>query len=86
MRSGERSAVEVTKEAIGRIAASDPQVGAFLAVSGDQARAAAAKIDAALAAGDARVKGLPLLGLPVAVKDNICTQGDLLAMHASRPY
>lgn len=75
VRSGEASAVEVVKEALGRIAAEDGQVGAFLAVSGDRAVAAAAALDARLAQGDAAAKALPLLGLPVAVKDNLCTAG-----------
>lgn len=67
--------MEVVKEALGRITAEDGRVGAFLGVSGDRAVAAAAALDARLAQGGAAVKALPLLGLPVAVKDNICTAG-----------
>ncbi len=75
VRSGEANAVDGVKAALGRIQAEDGQIGAFLAVSGDKAVAAAAALDAKLAKGDAATKALPLLGLPVAVKDNICTAG-----------
>jgi hypothetical protein len=75
VRSGAASAVEGVKAALGRIQAEDGRIGAFLAVSGDKAVAAAAALDAKLAKGDAATKALPLLGLPVAVKDNICTAG-----------
>jgi len=53
-----------------RIAAHDAQLHAFLAVDGDRALAAARTWDERYARGDDLP---PLAGLPVAVKDNICT-------------
>jgi len=68
----EVSATEVTQAFLARIAAKDDAVGAFLAVTAEQALAQAAAVDATIASGgDA---GL-LAGVPVALKDNLCTHG-----------
>ena len=69
--AGERSASSVLEEHLGRIAGREPEIGAFNHVMADEARAAAAEIDAAAARG--QVPG-PLAGVPVAVKDNLCTR------------
>lgn len=69
--SGEVSAVEVATAHLDRIAATDPQVHAFLHVDGDAAVAAAAAVDAARAAGEPLG---PLAGVPVAVKDVFATR------------
>lgn len=66
------SAQEVTEAFLARIAAKDEEVGAFLTVISDQAQAQAAAVDAALARGEAVG---PLAGVPVALKDNLCTMG-----------
>jgi aspartyl-tRNA(Asn)/glutamyl-tRNA(Gln) amidotransferase subunit A len=63
------SAVEVCRAALDRIARLDPALHAFLHVSGERALARAAEIDRRPDA-DA-----PLLGVPIALKDNICTAG-----------
>jgi aspartyl-tRNA(Asn)/glutamyl-tRNA(Gln) amidotransferase subunit A len=69
LRSGEVSAVEVAQAHLDRIAAVDGAVHAFLHVSQD-ALATAAEIDARRAAGES----LPeLAGVPVAIKDVLCT-------------
>lgn len=68
---GERSASSVLEEHLGRIAEREPEIGAFNHVMADEARAAAAEIDAAAARGQAPG---PLAGVPVAVKDNLCTR------------
>ena len=70
--SGERSAQAVLEEHLDRIAARDDAIGAFNLVLTEQARAAAARIDEAVARGE-RVG--PLAGVPVALKDNMCTRG-----------
>ena len=49
-----------------------PSIHAFNLVVEEQAREAAAAVDAAIAAGD---DPGPLAGVPVALKDNMCTRG-----------
>jgi aspartyl-tRNA(Asn)/glutamyl-tRNA(Gln) amidotransferase subunit A len=72
VRSGERTARAVTEEALATVAARDAELHAFLAVLGGEALAQAEAVDAAVAAG--RDPG-PLAGVPVALKDNLCTRG-----------
>jgi aspartyl-tRNA(Asn)/glutamyl-tRNA(Gln) amidotransferase subunit A len=72
VRAGERSAVSILEEHLGRIAAREGDVHAFNTLTEARARDAAATVDAAVAAG--RNPG-PLAGVPVAVKDNLCTLG-----------
>lgn len=67
----ERSAVEITQSYLDRIRAVDAQVNSFLLVTDDRAIAQAKAVDAKIAAGD--TIGL-LEGIPIAIKDNICTQ------------
>ncbi|GGK19372.1 glutamyl-tRNA(Gln) amidotransferase subunit A [Pilimelia terevasa] len=70
--AGESSAEEVTRAHLDRIAAVDARVHAFLHVDADGALAAARAVDARRAAGEALG---PLAGVPVAVKDVLCTRG-----------
>ena len=72
VRRGERSARSVAEAALEAIAARDPELHAFLRVTADEARAAADAVDDALRSG--RDPG-PLAGVPVALKDNLCTRG-----------
>jgi aspartyl-tRNA(Asn)/glutamyl-tRNA(Gln) amidotransferase subunit A len=72
VRSGSTRAADVLEEHLARIAAHEPEIHAFNLVLADQARSAAAAIDEAVAAG--RDPG-PLAGIPVALKDNLCTRG-----------
>jgi aspartyl-tRNA(Asn)/glutamyl-tRNA(Gln) amidotransferase subunit A len=72
VRTGQRSARDVVDEALAAVAAGDGAYHAFLALLPDQARAEADAVDAAIAAG--RDPG-PLAGVPVALKDNLCTRG-----------
>ena len=65
------TAVDVCAEFIDRIAARDGAARAFTHVAADRALERAAEIDR----GGPDAPGRPLLGVPVAVKDNICTRG-----------
>ena len=67
----EVSSVEVTQAHLDRIAAVDGDYHAFLHVSGESALAAAARIDGALAAGEAPASALA--GVPLALKDVFTT-------------
>lgn len=72
LRTKECSALELTEAVLGRIAAVDGKTGAYLTVTAEAARAQARRVDEKLAAG---AELPPLAGIPVAVKDNICTRG-----------
>src|ERR1700733_1630640 len=74
VRSGERSAREVVDAALAAVDSGDGAYHAFLCLLADEARAEADAVDAAVAAG--RDPG-PLAGVPVALKDNLCTRGAL---------
>ena len=71
--AGELSAEEIVQAFIERIAAVDPQVRAFLTVTAERALDRARKLDARRKAGDTELGALA--GVPVAVKDNMCTDG-----------
>ena len=72
VRSGERSAVEVLESHLARIGSAEAGVHAFNLVTFDAARAAAAGIDQRVASGE---DPGPLAGVPIALKDNLCTRG-----------
>ncbi|MBM3450416.1 MAG: Asp-tRNA(Asn)/Glu-tRNA(Gln) amidotransferase subunit GatA [Armatimonadetes bacterium] len=63
---------ELVDAALARIESREPKVRAFLAVTGDQARTQARAWSARLAAGE---PAPPLLGMTMALKDNLCTRG-----------
>ena len=72
VRSGQRRAVDVLEEHLATIAAREPEIHAFNLVLTDEARAAAAEVDAAVSGGH---DPGPLAGVPVALKDNMVTRG-----------
>ncbi len=72
VRRGDRSARSVVEEHLATIASRDGEIHACNAVLDDQARTAADAIDAAVARGE---DPGPLAGVPVALKDNLCTRG-----------
>jgi aspartyl-tRNA(Asn)/glutamyl-tRNA(Gln) amidotransferase subunit A len=68
----ERTAVEITQAVLKQIETVEPKVKAFLSVTADQALATAKEVDAKIAAGEAI--GI-LEGIPMGIKDNLCTKG-----------
>jgi aspartyl-tRNA(Asn)/glutamyl-tRNA(Gln) amidotransferase subunit A len=68
----ERSAVEIAQEALEQIQALEPKLHSFLHVTSEQALEQARQVDAKIAAGEEI--GL-LAGIPIGIKDNMCTQG-----------
>ncbi len=68
----ERSAVEIAREALDHIAETDSQVKSFLTLTADRAIEQAQRVDAQIAAGESIS---PLAGIPIAIKDNMCTRG-----------
>lgn len=71
IRSGGASAVDICRDAFERIARADASLHAFLTRDEPGALRRAAELDSRRADWDR----LPLLGVPIAVKDNICTRG-----------
>jgi aspartyl-tRNA(Asn)/glutamyl-tRNA(Gln) amidotransferase subunit A len=69
---GERSAVDVTTSFLSQIEKRDGALHAFLAVTKEEALAQARAIDDKRARGD---KLGPLAGVPIALKDALCTRG-----------
>jgi aspartyl-tRNA(Asn)/glutamyl-tRNA(Gln) amidotransferase subunit A len=72
VRAGDRRARDVVEEHLAVLEVRDPELHACLLVTADDARAEADAVDAAVAAGD---DPGPLAGVPVVVKDNLCTRG-----------
>ncbi len=71
LREGEISAVELTQAIIERIVEVDNQVKAYLTITPELALEQAREADRRRAAGEDH----PLLGIPLAIKDIICTKG-----------
>lgn len=68
----EVSSVEITKSVLNRIAAVEDRVGAYVTLMEQEALKMAEAADARLAAGN---DVAPLTGIPLAIKDNMCTLG-----------
>lgn len=71
LREKKVSATEIAKASLARIAAVEPTVDAYLTVTEEKALADAAAVDAKIAAGEELGA---LAGIPIAIKDNICTK------------
>ncbi len=70
--SGEVSSKELVQEKISRINELDPSLNSFLTINSEQALKTAENID------NERLSGKhlpPLSGIPLAIKDNLCTKG-----------
>ncbi len=69
--AGDTSSVELTEALLERITALEPQINAFLTITGEQALAQARAADEQRGSGSLS----PLHGIPLAVKDVLCSQG-----------
>ncbi|MEY2995191.1 MAG: aspartyl/glutamyl-tRNA(Asn/Gln) amidotransferase subunit [Actinomycetota bacterium] len=72
VRAGRLRATDVLEAHLANVAARESEIHAFNTVTADEARRSAEAVDAAVAAG--RDPG-PLAGVPIALKDNMCTRG-----------
>lgn len=75
LADGSTSSLELTERALNRISELDGRLNAFRVVFEQSARGAAAEADRRLAAGER----LPLLGVPIAVKDDTDIAGETTA-------
>lgn len=73
--SGEVSSAELVDAALGRIEAAQPDLNAFRCVRAEAARAEAAEADRRRADGESA----PLLGVPIAIKDDMDLAGETTA-------
>ncbi|MGB1250183.1 MAG: Asp-tRNA(Asn)/Glu-tRNA(Gln) amidotransferase subunit GatA [Candidatus Promineifilaceae bacterium] len=71
LQRGETTSVAATQAMLDRITSVDPTIKSYLRVTANDALSQAKAADARLAAGESS----PLLGIPIAVKDIICTNG-----------
>src|SRR5215210_4131811 len=71
VRRGQVSSRSLTEQALARIAERDPRVGAFQVVRGERALAEAEAVDARTDKA-----ALPLVGVPIAIKDNVPVAGE----------
>lgn len=73
VRAGEQSATETLEQSLAGVAARDAEINAFLHLTEQRGAAKAAAVDAAVTAG---ADPGPLAGVPIALKDNMCTRGE----------
>ena len=72
IKSGEVTADEVAREVLRLIEEKDPAINAYLAIDREAVIEDARNVDRRIAAGEATG---PLAGVPIAIKDAICTKG-----------
>lgn len=81
LREGRLTSVQLVELLLRRIERLQPKLNAFRVVRAEAVRREAAAADAAREAGDAR----PLLGVPIAVKDNVLVAGESPRMGTASP-
>lgn len=80
LRKKECSAVEITRSVLEQIEKTEDKIGSFVTVCEEQALKKAEEVDQKIAAGEALSS---LAGIPIGVKDNICTK-DVLTTCSSK--
>lgn len=74
IKAGKITAVEVMQAVIDRIDTTEDKLNCYITIDKEAALKEAQRVQAAIEAGE--ISG-PLAGIPVAIKDNICTEGVL---------
>ena len=87
LRSGKISSEELTRRYISRIERLNPSLNAYVSQTFDEALKAAARADILIRDG----RATSLTGIPMALKDNICSDGQLTTccskiLQGFRPY
>lgn len=87
LKNGEISSVELTKKYIDAIEKENPKYNAYVSTTFEKALDSAKAADEMIAKGEASL----LTGIPMALKDNICSDGDLTTccskiLEGFRPY
>jgi aspartyl-tRNA(Asn)/glutamyl-tRNA(Gln) amidotransferase subunit A len=72
LKKGETTSLAIAEAVIDRIKSVDKKVNAYITVTAEEARLQAQEADKRIMSGDT---ASPLLGIPIAVKDNMCTDG-----------
>ncbi len=72
LKAKEVSSVEITKSVINRIENVEGKIESYITLTTELALETAEKVDAKIAAGE---EIAPLEGIPMAIKDNMCTDG-----------
>jgi aspartyl-tRNA(Asn)/glutamyl-tRNA(Gln) amidotransferase subunit A len=74
LRSKEISSVELTKSVLKRLKSVEPSIEAYLSVTEKEALEQAVEADKRISGG---ADLTPVTGIPIAIKDNMCTKGTL---------
>ncbi len=82
LSEGRLSSAQLVEQALARIEASQPTLNAFRVVCAQRARAEAVEADRRIAAGER----LPLLGVPIAVKDDVDVAGEPTSFGCGGPF
>ncbi|MCI8609424.1 MAG: Asp-tRNA(Asn)/Glu-tRNA(Gln) amidotransferase subunit GatA [Firmicutes bacterium] len=75
IKEGKFTAIEATKSVLNQIKAAEKSINAYITVCEETALNRAVEIQQKLEAGDKTLLASPLAGVPMAIKDNICTKG-----------